>query len=262
MTDGKPNIVPGVPIWVDLSTSDVEGAKAFYKGLFGWESDMVPDPAAGGYGMFRSKGKIAAGVGPSQNPQMPPVWTTYIGTDDADAMARAVREAGGNVIMEPFDVMGQGRMAVFQDPSGAFVSAWQPILMAGAEVSNEPNSWTWNELLTRDMGKAKPFYQKAFGWGVKEQSMGQGGPSYTEWQVNGRTVAGGMDMPPNVPAEVPSNWAVYFGVDDCDAAVEKVKQLGGRVMMPCMDTPAGRFAAVTDPQGAFFNVIKLTRSAT
>ena len=94
-----------------------------------------------------------------------------------------------------------------------------------------------------------------FGWGVKDNAMGP--MAYTEWQVGGRSIAGGMAMDPNVPAEVPPHWLVYFAVDDTDAAVSKVQELGGQVMSPAMDSPAGRFAIVADPNGASFAVIKV-----
>jgi hypothetical protein len=157
--------------------------------------------------------------------------------------------------MDAFDVMGAGRMAVFQDPTGAYISVWQRGEHKGAELFNQPGSFTWNELQTRDIAAAKRFYPAVFGWGVKDNAMGP--MTYTEWQVDGRSIAGGMTMDPGVPAEVPPYWLVYFAVDDTDAAVSKVQELGGKVWVPAFDSPAGRFAIVSDPNGATFAVIKV-----
>ena len=65
-------------------------------------------------------------------------------------------------------------------------------------------------------------------------------------------------MDETIPAEVPAHWAVYFASDDTDAAVAKATDLGGQLLMPPMDTPFGRVAGVSDPQGAAFRLITLT----
>ena len=66
-----------------------------------------------------------------------------------------------------------------------------------------------------------------------------------------------MEKPPQMPAEVPSHWVVYFNVTDTDDAVARVAELGGAVIMPPMDIEPGRFAVVADPTGATFNVIAI-----
>ena len=119
-----PEYEPGVPMWVDLSTSDVDGARRFYTSLFGWEAqDLGPD--AGGYNMMLLRGKMVSGLGPVMNPQQPPAWTTYIATEDADATARKVNEAGGQVFVPPMDIE-PGRFAVIRDPQGAALGIWKP----------------------------------------------------------------------------------------------------------------------------------------
>jgi len=240
-----------VPNWVDFSTNDIPAAIEFYSRLLGWqEQDLGPD--AGGYRFFMKGEKVAAGIGPNQDPSMPNHWNVYIGTADADAVAAKVAGAGGTVVVPPFDVMGQGRMGVFQDPTGAFLSVWQPVLMGGFEVSNEPSSFDWAELQARDLPKAKPFYQAVFGWGVKETNDGM---PYTEWQLDGHSIAGAMEMPEMVPAEVPSYWLAYFRVAGLDAAVARVPELGGQVLSPAMDFPGGRFAIVMDSQGGTLGLV-------
>ncbi len=241
-------------MWVDLSSPDLEGSKSFYGRLFGWQAQTVPDPKAGGYTFFTHKGKQVAGVGPIQGPGQPPAWSVYIATENVEATARKVRDAGGKVIAEPLDVMNAGRMAVFQDPTGAFISVWQSREHKGAELANEPNTFGWTELSTRDIPAAKTFYKKVFGWGDKTTPMGPGGSGYTEWQLGGKSIGGAMPMSDQTPASVPPNWLTYFLVTSVDAASDKARSLGAKITVPPMDFPGGRFAVITDPQGATFGL--------
>lgn len=245
----------GVPCWVDLGTSDIPKAAEFYSSLFGWEIEPGGDEV-GGYSMATLRGKPVAGIGQQTNPG-PPYWTTYVSVDSADDVAGKVKSNGGNVVVDPMDVMTFGRMAVFSDPVGAIISVWQPLQHIGAQIVNEPNSLSWNELITTDTEKSKEFYGAVFGWG--SETHGEGGPMpYTEWKIGDRSVGGMMPKPPMMPAEVPPHWGVYFSVDGTDAAMEKVKSLGGQVIMGPMDVEPGRLAVVQDPQGAVFNIITLS----
>ena len=248
--------VANKPVWVDLASSDAAASRDFYSKLFGWKIEVNPDPQYGGYGMANVGGQQAAGIGPKQSPEAPTAWSLYIGTDDAQALASRVQKAGGKVIAPPFAVGDQGKMAVFQDPSGAFISAWEPEQMAGF-ASNVPNAFGWAELNSRGVEKALPFYKEVFGWTAKKSEMGEGQPPYNEFQLNGESIAGGMEMNPMVPAEVPSYWLVYFTVDDVDGAFKKALANGGREMLGPNDFPGGRFAIVGDPQGAAFGLLKM-----
>ncbi len=251
----KTSYAPGTPCWIDIGT-DLEPAKAFYTALFGWSTaDAGPPELTGGYGFFTdADGKTLAGFGPQQNPG-PPFWSCYVAVADADETAAKVTAAGGTVVVPPMDVMDAGRMAVFQDPEGAFFSAWQAGNMIGSQVVTEPNAFVWSELNTRDPEAAKAFYPAVFGWDP-QTSPGED-MAYTEWKVDGDSIAGMMEMPPMVPAEVPPYWLVYFAVTDTDATVARAKELGGQAMLEGMDTPAGRIGVLADPQGAAFAVITL-----
>jgi uncharacterized protein len=247
---------PGKPAWVDLSTTDAAAGKTFYSKLFGWQpEDLGPD--AGNYVIFRLGGKQVAALSPVQNPGQPSAWSVYIATDDVQATAKKVREAGGTVAFEPTQVMDQGSMAVFQDPSGASISVWQPAKMKGFDVSNEPNSFAWAELSARGVEKTKPFYKKVFGWGDKTSPIGEGQPPYTEWQLGGESIGGGMEMSSEMPPSIPSAWRVYFGVSDPDASAKKAAELGGKVTFGPQDFPGGRFAVISDPQGASFGILRM-----
>lgn len=250
--------LPGTPCWIDIGT-EIGPAKTFYTSLFGWETQEAgPAEETGGYGFFLKDGKMVAGYGPKMG-EGPPYWSTYVCVSDVDQTAKEVEAAGGTVVAPPMDVMSAGRMAVFQDTEGAFISAWQPGEHKGAQLVNEHGALTWNELATRNADAARAFYRQVFGW--DPHTHADGPMPYTEYELAGQSIAGMMDMPPMVPAEVPAYWLVYFAVDDADAAVAKAQQLGATVLAPLMDLPVGRLASLQDPQGAVFAVIRMNPAA-
>jgi predicted enzyme related to lactoylglutathione lyase len=250
---------PGTPCWVELAgIPDFDAAEAFYKGLLGWEIPEQENSAQlGGYRRAKLNGKDVAGASPVMQDGQPCVWATYVSVTDAEETLGKVRDAGGTVIVEPMDVMGMGKMAVFTDPTGAVCGIWEPGTFAGAEVVNEDGSCGWNELNTRDVAATREFYGQVFGWTVEEQDLGEMGTYYV-WK-DGEASRGGMfDMSANVPAEVPAHWLVYFTVSDADAAAETTKAAGGQVMNGPVDIPVGRLAVMSDPAGAFFAVMAPT----
>ncbi|HEX3562247.1 MAG TPA: VOC family protein [Solirubrobacterales bacterium] len=247
---------PGIPCWVDLGTPDIDGAAKFYAALFGWSVEEGENAEqTGGYRQATLRGKPVAGAMPLMQEGQPPAWSSYVSVQDADATAAKVREAGGNVMAEPMDVLDLGRMAVFADPTGAVFGIWQPGSFVGAELVNEANALTWNELNTRDVATAKSFYGAVFGWSFEDQEF-EGMGTYTTFKAGEGAGGGIFDMTGRVPDEVPANWLVYFAVDDADATVAKAEELGGGVNMGAVDIPVGRFAVLHDPFGAVFAVIK------
>lgn len=253
----KTSYEPGTPCWVDLGTPDVEAAAAFYGGLFGWGCEPGP-PDAGGYRMCMLDGRPVAGLGPATD-EGRPYWTTYVSVADANAAADAVTAASGRVIVEPGNVMGFGRMAVCADSEGARFSIWQPLAHIGSGVVDEPGTVCWNELATRKPDEASAFYASVFGWEPRRVPMRD--VPYVEFTRHDRTVAGLLPMDDNWPADLPSHWMVYFAVTDTDAAASRATELGGVVHVPPTDIPPGRFAVITDPQGAAFSVIHLNAAA-
>jgi uncharacterized protein len=245
---------PGTPVWVDLGTKDVGAAARFYSDLFGWDAEDMGEEA-GHYTMMRLRGRNVAGIGPLMSPMQPVAWSTYLATADADETARKVREAGGTVVTEPFDVFDAGRMAVFVDPTGAAILTWQAGKHTGVQLANEASTLVWNELATPDVERAKSFYKAAFGL----ESEPVPGMDYTMLKAGDRAIGGMMAIGNggHVPADVPPHWNVYFAVDDADATVARVEKLGGTTLVPPTDIPGvGRFAVVADPQGAPFSIMK------
>lgn len=248
----------GTPSWVDLATTDPDGAKAFYSALFGWEweaneTDQPDNP----YHMAHLRGRAAAGMMRQAQEQvdmgLPPLWSVYLTVDDIDATVADVAGAGGSVMAPAFDVMDAGRMAVVVDPTGAVVCLWEPKDHPGCEIVNEPGAFTWAELVTGDQAGAAAFYGTLLGLTSSTMEM-EGLGEMTTFEVDGESVASAMP----IPAEgVPPMWTVYFAVDDCDVACEKVTALGGAVTFGPFDAAPGRIAAVADPSGGHFSVIAL-----
>ena len=252
----RTSYAPGTPCWVDLGTPDIDAAAAFYGGLFGWSvPEAENSEQTGGYRQAMLRDKPVAGAMPLMQEGQPPVWSTYVSVEDADATAAKVREAGGTVIAEPMDVMDLGKMAVFADPTGAVFGVWQPGTFIGAEIVSEPGAVIWNELNTRDTEAAKAFYGAVFGWDFEEREFETG--DYTTLKTGEDTVGGMIDITGRVPDEVPAHWLVYFAVDNTDATIEKAKDSGGEVVFGPEDiSEVGRIAVLKDPFGAVFALIK------
>jgi uncharacterized protein len=243
------------PAWVDLATTDSAAAREFYTKVFGWAVEVNPDPQYGGYGIAKSNGDDAAGIGGTQSPDQPAAWSVYMGSDDLETLSSTVQDAGGTVAVPAFDVGDQGRMAVFQDPSGAFISAWQATQMSGFHTHGS-NAFGWAELNARGVAAVLPFYEQVFGWTAKQ--VGTPERPYTEFQVDGHSIAGATEMTPMVPPEVPSYWLVYFAVDDVDATHRTAVGSGATELVPPIDFPGGRMSILQDPQGAAFGLMNFS----
>jgi uncharacterized protein len=248
--------------WVDLATSDTGAAAKLYGELLGWETQPAgPVEDTGGYAFFLRDGKQVAGYGPLQAEGQPPAWSSYVKVPDADETVERVRQAGGNVFADPFDLPADsGRVAGIADPSGAIFCVMQQEQHQGAQLVNEVGSWTWNQLATSDLETAKDFYGKAFDWGLKLAEEAPPDSPYWMWQVTGQRweegIAGAMPIEGNLPPGTPPHWMVYFTVEDADVAIETVKRHGGTVLFGPQEIPVGRLAVFTDPQGAAFAVMQ------
>jgi uncharacterized protein len=241
---------PGTFSWTDLATSDPDDAKRFYTGLFGWEFEDQPISGNGGvYTMLRKDGKDVAALFEARE-GMPTFWGSYVTVESADSAAARATELGGTLVMEPFDVMDVGRMAVVHDPTGAILSVWEPRGSVGANLVNVPGALTLNQLNTTDPKRAEEFYTALFGWRAEE--MAGGDTPFWGIFLGDRVNGGMMQLPPDAGA--PSHWLTYFGSADVDADGGRIGELGGQVTLPPMDVPGGRVLVAQDPQGAFFGL--------
>jgi uncharacterized protein len=280
--------IPGVPCWVDASEPDPEAAVRFYGGLFGWEfEDLLGPSSAGAYRIARCETRgwslfdqsrevrrgDVAGIG-SISEAAPPsaTWNTYLWVDSADETAAKIRDAGGSVVTEPFDVGDAARVGVFADPEGAAFRVWEAKGHRGARLVNDPGSLNFNGLNTRDVAAARSFYGSVFGWqtlamdGGVEMWTQPGYGDYLEryhpdlrrrWAEAGApegfedvvaTINPIADGQPHTPA----HWGVTFAVEDADAAGARAAELGGTVIVPPFGAPWVRMTVLADPQGASF----------
>jgi len=245
----------GTPCWVDLSADDVARAVAFYHGLFGWDTQVGP-PESGGYVMCEVAGRPVAGIGPKMGPQEAPnAWTTYLATQDADATAGQITQAGGQLLAGPFDVMDAGRMGVAMDPAGAMFGIWQARAHSGMQLANEPGAVCWNENLSRALDANKAFYRAVFGYDYDDMSSGDF--HYATFKTTGDPLGGIGDLAGIADGEVPAHWMTYFAVRDTDETVATATRLGGTVIRPAWDSPYGRMAVLSDDQGAAFAVMSM-----
>lgn len=265
MTD-TPSHEPGTFCWVELQAHDPAAGKRFYTEMFGWTfTDTKYGPGdADVYTIFELDGrKVAAQMTMEEHRRslgIPSHWLSYASVASADESATRVRELGGTLLMEPFDVMHLGREAILRDPTGAVLALWEPKAHAGVGVRDEAGSLGWTELGTTDPEAAKAFYTGLFGWGT-QMMEGAGDMPYTLFTL-GEKMAGGMfQVTPDM--QMPNSWLPYFLVEDVDASTERARSLGATALMGPMDIPnVGRFTLLQDPQGAMVYIFKLADMPT
>ncbi len=240
--------------WVDLCTEEPDKAKAFYSALFGlnFHDELEGSQVVYTLGMKGDKPVLGLMEKPQHMGEMgiPNVWETYISVDNADEALAKVAPAGGTPMGPVMDPSGAGKMAVVADPTGAVVVLWEALGQDGAALKSEHGTQCWNELISSDVDKALAFYSEVLGWTPVPLDM-EGSVGI---MLNGEMI--GSAGPRPTPG-IPSHWAVYFAVDDCDSTAEQCQELGGQVIVPPMDAPPGRMAQLLDDAGAMFWVITL-----
>ncbi|GGY88156.1 hydrolase [Streptomyces olivaceoviridis] len=246
----------GTPCWADAMFSDVEGAKRFYGDVLGWTFGESSSEY-GHYTQAYADGRaVAAVVPPMPGQEGQSQWCLYFASPDAAATAEKIRENGGEVLMEPMQVGEFGTMCLAREPSGAVFGVWQAGTHEGFEATATPGAYCWAEVFTREPEQADAFLAAVFPYRMKE--IEDDAVDFRMFDVGEDTVLGRMRMTDDFPPEVPSYINVYFTVDDCDAAVDRAVKLGGILRFGPMSSPFGRFAALSDPQGANFSVIDIT----
>lgn len=241
---------PGAPCWLELTTSDPARSQEFYSALFGWDAETGDEVLYGGYVSFSSTGRRIAGAMKKQDDApYADSWTVYLLTTDAAETASAIAEAGGTNMFEPMNVPDMGVMGFATDTTGATVGYWQSGNHTGFQAEREHGAPVWCELLASDFEKAVEFYEKAFGFTLKDEGDGADF-RYMTFERDGQPFAGIYDAKGDLAEGEAASWAVYFGADDVDATVAKALELGATVKDEAEDTPYGRIATVVDPTGA------------
>jgi len=252
-----PNIdthAPGSFCWIELATTDQNAAKAFYEKLFGWQAADTPMGPGEFYTIFNLGGRDVAAAYTMRSEQkssgMPPNWMLYVAVISADEVATRASTLGGRVCVAPFDVFDFGRMAVFQDPTGAAISVWQAKRHKGTGVTGEKGTLCWADLSTPDPAAAAHFYSELFGWAVEK---GEKDPSGYLHIKNQEQFIGGIPPVQHRKPDTPPHWLLYFEIADCDAITARAKSLGAKAYVePMTMENVGRWSVVSDPQGAVF----------
>ena len=251
-----PNIPAGAPCWIDLMTSEPEKAKAFYTKLFGWTDETGDEEKYGGYTLAFKDGKSVAGLMKNEpETGQPDVWSTYLRSEDIDRTAELTTANGGQVFYPPMEVPEQGKMMMIGAPDGAAVGVWEFGGHTGFQAHDETGAAAWHELHSRNYAAALPFYSKVFGW--EYTTMGDSDEfRYSTVGEGDAAIAGLMDSSSFLPEGTPSNWEVYFAVENADQTVADALELGAQIVQPIEDTPFGRMGSMTDPTGALFKIIQ------
>ena len=242
----------GTFCWAELSTTDQQGAKAFYGKIFGWTAADFPVGPGQFYTMFQLEERVVGAACTLSQDRTEhgvlPHWMLYVAVEDADATAEKAESLGARILGKPFDVFDAGRMAIVQDPTGAIFSIWQAKTSIGIRLTGVPGTLCWADLATPDQAAAEAFYRSLFGWEFPP------GEIHTDYLhiVNRGEFIGGI-LPVKAFDGAPPHWLLYFLVAQLEPALEQLKQGGGSVVVPATAIEkTGRFAVVQDPQGAFF----------
>jgi len=264
----------GVTSWIDTEQPDLEAARAFYAGLFGWTMpDARPPDSPGSYLIATIDGQDVAAVAPAPAAAAA-TWNTYVAVDNADATAAAVTAHGGTVIAPPEDAGPAGRAAACADPFGAEFRLWQAGTRLGAQRTNSPGAWNFSDLYTPDRDAAMAFYTPLFRWRAADLDQGAGtmlqvpgygdhlaatvDPGIHERQASAPAgfadVIGGLVV---IRADETPRWHVTFTVADRDDRAARAERLGATVVRSS-DNMWTKDALVRDPQGAEFTVSQFT----
>ncbi|MBT2382494.1 VOC family protein [Streptomyces sp. ISL-11] len=255
---GEARPAPGTPCWTSLLAHDLESIKDFYSGLFGW-SYYSPGPRQlGPYVRATLDGRDVAGLGEvTPGRRLPTAWTTYLASDDADAAAEWIRCCGGTVGVGPLAAEDAGRLVLATDPEGAPFGVWQGQQLVGPQLTGVPGTPVWHELVTRRTATVVKFYQSLFGYEAKPAESAD--TDCLTLCLDGRPVAALRGIGAALPRALGPHWMTYFEVADTEAAAARVSGLGGRVLEPPREGPAGPVATVADPEGAVLTLLRTAR---
>lgn len=244
-------------IWYDLMTTDTKAAAEFYSKVIGWQaadSGMTPP-----YTVLNMGTSMVGGIMgiPAEAAGAPPSWMGHIGVDDVDGHVARVTAAGGSVVRPPTEIPGVGRFSVVADPHGVGFVLFKPN-MEMPEPVGAPGQTGWRELHAGELESAWAFYSGLFGWtSPSEMDMGPMG-KYRMFATGGEMPVGGMmTKMPETPAAM---WLYYFTVEALDAAMERAREAGGKLLMGPHEVPGGQWIAqYLDPQGAMFAMVSYVR---
>ena len=248
----------GRPVWYELMTTDMKAAESFYKTVVGWTAEPFPGTGQPYTALNRSGGVSIGGImNRPTGMQAPPFWAMYVAVPKLEDAVAQITRRGGKTHTDVIAIQGVGRMQLMMDPQGAAFYIIEPASTEQRpEAAPEVGDASWHELMTTDADAAMKFYQDVFGWQLDQvMDMGAMGKYQIFKRPQGHGQIGGMMNKPPEMANVPSNWQLYFRVPDVDAAAERIKAAGGKILNGPMDVPDGdRIVNAMDPQGAAFGL--------
>jgi uncharacterized protein len=247
-------------VWYELLSTDPKASIDFYTHVTGWTTQKFEH---GDYTMFVGSQGPLGGVTalPEQAKKMgaPTFWQANVEVEDVDKTVALVKELGGQCYVAE-DVPTVGRLAVIADPQGAVIAVFTPTGDMASHDIAKSGEFSWHELYTTDHEAAFGFYQRIAGWerlgGFDMGPMGQ----YLLWGRGGKQLGGMMTKPPGMKTpdgrEVPPSWMYYITMADFDAALERAKSRGAKVLNGPMEVPGGqRIVQLMDPQGGAFALV-------
>ena len=248
----------GRPVWYELMTTDMKAAESFYKTVVGWTAEPFAGAGRPYTALNRSGGVSIGGIlNKPAEVKAPPFWAVYIAVPKLEDAVTEITRRGGKPHTEVIAIPGIGRMRLMMDPQGAAFYIIEPASSEQRpEVAPEIGDASWHELMTTDADAALKFYREVFGWQLDQtMDMGAMGKYLMFKRPQGHGMIGGIMNKPAEMANVPPNWQIYFRVPDVDAAVERIKAGGGKILNGPMDVPDGdRVVNAMDPQGAAFGL--------
>ncbi len=245
----------GKVVFAELVTPDLDAARRFYGGLFGWSFQ----DAGGGVNRFTQasvNGRVVAGIVQRPLPSgRRPAWLTFMAADDAAKAAALATHSGAKLLFEPHRIANLGQEAILADPQGAVFAVLASSSGDPPDLLAEPGEWIWSSLITTDPDADASFYRSLFGYEVFNLPDAQdarhlilASESYARASVN--------PIPPSRPNARP-RWVSYVRVEDATAMAARVAAMGGRVVLPPqLDRHGGKIALVADPQGALFGLLE------
>jgi predicted enzyme related to lactoylglutathione lyase len=243
-------VTPGRAVWYELVTTDLESAKRFYGGLFGWTFRDV-EIREGRYTVASRNGERVGGIfqPPAGSLGNLSQWVTYFSVDNVDEAAQAGAERGAKVVLRPADFPDRGRTALLVDPEGAPFGLIRPT--GGEPPRREPpaNAWLWVELWCHSPEAAGQFYGDLFD--LLPRVLEIAGTPYKVLERGEHSYAALIQL----VDDVRPNWLPVVRVADAEAVAARAAQLGGRVLLsPPEASPPRSAAIVVDPSGAAVGV--------
>lgn len=232
-------------VWFDLLVDDPDKAKAFYGKLFGWTFEPLGD---GDYDTIMHGGRAIGALiqhEPDDDTEPDDIWLPSLSVTNVDEAAKRARADGGSIVLQPRNFGARGRLAILRDPEGATFAVMRSKAGDPGRQAAGAGDFVWVQLWTRDHEVPVSFYDDVAGWHVGEvlqhDEIEEG-----FFEVDGKEVASVIELPWK---NVHPNWLPYVGVDDVEKSIERVKELGGRVLVK------GEYVAIVqDPEGAAIGI--------